>query len=287
MARGDHPVVSVDDEEATVDGQLAVIGTGGMGEALLRGFLRAEVVTPQRVTCTAARESRVAELADTHGVATTTDNVAAIGSADVVLLAVKPQVLPGVLAEAAEAFHAGQTVISVAAGVTIARLTEAIAAPVDVVRVMTNTPAQVDAAMSVVAGAPGVAEEAMARTEELLATVGEVVRLPEDRIDVMAAMAGSGPAYLFLVVEALIEAGVELGLTRDQATRFAVQTLYGSGRLLAETGTHPALLREAVTSPGGSTAAGLRELEAGGVRAAVRAAVAAALARNRELGAGS
>lgn len=269
-----------------MDGRLAVIGTGGMGEALLRGFLRAEVVRPEQVVCTATRPERLEELAQVHGVATTSDNAAAIADAEVVLLAVKPQVLPAVFAQAADAFVDGQTVISVAAGVTTASLVAAIGAAVDVVRVMTNTPAQVEAAMSVLAGAPGVPEAALARAEELLATVGDVARLPEDRIDVMAAMSGSGPAYLFLVVEALVEAGVELGLTRAQATRFAVQTLDGSGRLLASSGTHPALLREAVTSPGGSTAAGLRELEAGGVRAAVRNAVAAAHARNRELGAG-
>lgn len=269
-----------------MDGRLAIIGTGRMGGALLHGLLRSGTVRAEQVVATVSRPDRVDALAERFDVEVTTDNAAAITAADVVLLAVKPQVLPGVLAATTEAFRDGQVVISVAAGVTITSLREAIGADVEVVRVMTNTPVQVDAAMSVVAAGDGTSEQALALAEELLAPVGRVSRLSEDKVDVMAAMAGSGPAYLYLVVEALIEVGVELGLTREDATTFAVQTLVGAGALIDATGEHPALLREMVTSPGGSTAAGLRELEAGGLRATVRAAVAAAWRRNRELGGG-
>lgn len=266
-----------------MEGTLAIIGTGRLGEALLRGLLRSFSVRPEQVVCTARRDRRTAELASTHGVKATGDNREAVARADVVVLGLKPQVLPGVLAEVGEVFHAGQTVISLAAGITTARIESHLPPGVPVVRVMTNTPVLVDEAMSVVAAGAHATDRHVAVAEEILSPVGRVVRMGEEHLDSVTALAGSGPAYLFLVAEAMIDAGVLLGLPREAATELVTQTLLGSATLLRDGERHPVELREMVTSPGGTTSAALRELEAHGVRTAFVEAVAAAKQRAQEL----
>jgi pyrroline-5-carboxylate reductase len=266
-----------------VDGTLVIVGTGQLGGALLRGLVRSRTVAPSQVIATDLRREALDALADEHGVRTSTDNREAVAEADVVVLALKPQVLPAVLPDVAASLRDGALVISLAAGVQLATLEEGLPGAA-VVRVMSNTPVQVDEAMSVIAAGVHATEPHLATTEELLRPVGAVLRLDEDHLDAVTALSGSGPAYVFLLAEAMIEAGVLQGLPRDVAERLTGQTLLGASTLLQRSDQPAASLRAAVTSPGGTTAAALRTFEQRGFRAAVLDAIDAAAARSRELG---
>lgn len=268
-----------------VDGTIAIIGTGQLGGALLRGWVASGTVAADQLICADPRAEVLAQLRDTHGVRTTTDNRDAIGEADLVVLAVKPQVLPKVLPDVTAAVHHDVPVVSLAAGVTLRTLEAGLPDGTPVIRVMSNTPVQVDRAMSVVSGGRDATAAHLDLAASLLAPVGAVERLDEDHLDAVTAVSGSGPAYLFLVAEALIEAAVLQGLPRDVATRLVHQTVLGAGTLLAAGEATATQLREAVTSPGGTTAAALRALEDHGLRAALLDAVDAAATRSRELGA--
>lgn len=269
-----------------MDGRLAIIGSGRMGEALLAGLLRTGTLEPSQIVCTDVRPERCREVADRYGIDAHGENRAAVAGADVVLLAVKPQGLAPVVTELAEDLGPEQTVISIAAGITTTALEALLPDGVPVVRVMPNTPALVDEGMSLIAGGTNASQAAVDAARELLSAVGEVVELPEEQVDAATALSGSGPAYVFLLAEAMIEAGVHLGLGREVAATLVGQTLRGSSTLLRDSGEHPALLREAVTSPGGTTAAALARFEAAGLRATVLEATAACRDRARELGAG-
>ncbi len=266
-----------------MDGTLAIIGTGRIGEALLRGLLRSGTVEADRIVCTARREERCQQLEAELGVRTTTDNAKAVADASVVVLAVKPQKLTSVLREVAPVATPEHTIISVVAGATTAGIEKHFEHDVPVVRVMTNTPVQVDEAMSVVA--PGLHADAahLAVAKDVLAHVGRVIELDEEHLDSVTALSGSGPAYFFLLAEAMIDAGILLGLPRDVSTELIVQTMVGSAVMLRDTGRHPVELREMVTSPGGTTIAAIRELEASRVRAAFLDAIEAAKRRSQEL----
>ena len=268
-----------------MDHRVAILGTGRLGEALLGGLLRSRVVTREQVRCTVRRPEHAAELARRHGVRVDSDSAAAVAESDVVVLAVKPQTLRVLLDAIAPKIHAGHTVISVVAGVPTAVIEQALGA-VPVVRVMSNTPVQVDEAMSALAAGRYADPEHLAVAEALLTRVGRVVRLPEEQLDAVTALSGSGPAYFFLLAEAMIDAGILLGLSRDVATQLIVQTMVGSAKMLRDTGRHPVELREAVTSPGGTTIAAIRVLEEQRVRAAFLNAIEAAARRSTELAAG-
>ena len=263
-----------------MDGTLGIVGGGRMGEALLGGVLDAGLVPAARVTVTDTRAEHLAALAE---VRVSQDNTAALG-ADVVLLALKPQVLPGVLAAEGAAVAADALVVSIAAGTTTAAIEGLLPQGCPVVRVMPNTPALVGAGMSVVSPGARATAAHVATARELVGAVGAVLELPESQIDAVTAVSGSGPAYVFLLAEAMAEAGVLNGLSRDDAVTLATHTVAGAGALLAAEDGAAARLREAVTSPGGTTAAALRELERAGVRSAVLEAVSAAVRRGRELG---
>ncbi len=265
---------------------LAIIGTGRIGEALLRGLLRSDWVTPEQVVCTARRQERCDELVAAHGVAATTDNRAAVEKADVVIIGLKPQTIHQVLAAVGTAFHAGQTVISVAAGTPTGSIEEHLPSGVPVVRVMTNTPVQVDEAMSVVCPGAHATDDDVQVAQEIFSHVGKVIRMDEEYLDSVTALSGSGPAYFFLLAEAMIDAGILLGLPRDVSTELIVQTMVGSAKMLRDAGKHPVELREMVTSPGGTTIAAIRELERARVRAAFLDAIEAAKRRGEELGRG-
>ena len=232
-----------------------------------------------------AREDRAAELCQRYGVAAASPAEAA-ARADTLLLAVKPQDMVAALNEIAPALPPGRLVISVAAGITTAVLEKHLPAETAVVRAMPNTPALVGQGMTAIAAGTHTLEEHLDRAETLLRSVGEVVRVPEKHLDAVTALSGSGPAYFYLVAEAMIEAGVLLGLPRPTAERLVTQTAVGSAAMLRDSGDHPTLLREAVTSPGGTTAAALRELERHGLRSAFADAVEAACRRSAELAEG-
>lgn len=265
--------------------QTAVIGAGVMGETLLSGLVRAG----RRVDALLVgekRAERARELEERYGVAVVS-NVEAAQKADTIALVVKPQDMADVLDEIAPSLRAGQLVVSLAAGITTSFIEARVPAGVAVVRVMPNTPALVDEGMSAISPGSHCSDAQLAEAESLLASVGRVVRIPERQQDAVTAISGSGPAYIFFVVESMIEAGVHLGLPRSTASELVIQTLVGSGKMLQETGTHPAVLREQVTSPGGTTASALRELEIHRVRAAFLAAMEAARDRSRELAEGT
>jgi pyrroline-5-carboxylate reductase len=262
---------------------LAILGGGKIGEALLSGLLRGER-TADDVVLSEKHPERAAYLTDTYGVKVV-DVAAAAAHATTLLVAVKPQDIDTLLAELAPVVGPHHLVVSVAAGITTKHIERALPSGVPVVRCMPNTPALVDQAMTAVAAGAHARDEHLAVAESLLAAVGRVVRVPESQLDAVTALSGSGPAYFFYLVEAMIDAGILLGLPRALAAELIVQTAVGSATMLRDSGEHPVQLREAVTSPGGTTIAAIRELEVHGVRAALLAAIEAAARRSRELGA--
>jgi pyrroline-5-carboxylate reductase len=255
-----------------------------MGEALLSGMLRAGV-PPSDVVAAARRAERADELREAYGIEVFTAAVAA-GRADTLIITVKPQDMAALLAEIAAAMPDVGLVISVAAGITTSFIERLLPGDVPVVRVMSNTPILVDEAMSVISAGRHAREEHLCRAEELLRPVGKVLRIPESQQDAATALSGSGPAYVYYLVEAMVDAGILLGMARGNALAMVTQAVYGAATMLRETGEHPVILREAVTSPGGTTINAIRELEKHSVRAAILAAIEAASDRGRELGAG-
>ena len=270
---------------SSTDEKVAILGAGKMGEALLSGLLRAgrrpeDIVFTERH---AERTKLLEQTYDVRGVST----AAAAEQADTLLVAVKPQEMTALLDELSAAVTPGNLVITIAAGIPTGFLEQRLADGTPVVRVMSNTPVFVDQAMSAIAAGAHAGEEHLARTEALLRPVGKVIRVPESQLDAVTALSGSGPAYFFFLVEAMIDAGILLGLPRAVAADLIVQTAIGSATMLRDSGQHPVELREAVTSPGGTTIAAIRELENHGVRAALLAALEAARDRSRELAAGA
>ncbi len=260
---------------------LAIIGAGVMGETVLSGLLRAGW-TADQIVATDRRPERQVELREKYGIEML-ENADAAGAADTVIFVVKPQDMRDLLTEISTKLRPGALVVSLAAGVDTAAIENQLPEGTPVVRVMPNTPAQVDEGMAAISAGISADESHLARATAILSATGRVVTVPERYQDAVTAISGSGPAYLFFVVESMIEAGVHLGLPRDTATELVVQTMLGSAKLLRETGEHPTVLRERVTSPGGTTAAAIRELENHKVRAAFLTAMEAARDRSREL----
>jgi pyrroline-5-carboxylate reductase len=265
-------------------GRVAVLGAGKMGEALLSGMLRSGT-SPTGVLVTARRPERAAELRERHGVEVVSSAEAA-ASADTLILTVKPQDMAALLDEVAPHTPADRLVVSAAAGITTAFLESRLAEGTPVVRVMSNTPVLVDEAMSAISAGAHAAEEHLLRTEAIFSPVGRTIRVPESQQDAVTALSGSGPAYFFYLVEAMTDAGILLGLPRQVAHDLIVQTAIGSAVMLRDSGQHPVMLREAVTSPAGTTINAIRELENHGVRAAMLSALEAARDRGRELASG-
>lgn len=264
--------------------RIAILGGGVMGGAMLSALIRsghppADVVLSERMGATTR------ELAQQYAVSSVPAAEAA-GGADVVVLAVKPQDMPDLLTTIHESIGSDTLVISVAAGISTEYLENRLPANTGVVRVMPNTPAQVDQGMSVLSPGRHCTPEHLAQAEQLLGTFGRVLILEEKHQNAATAISGSGPAYIFYVTEAMIEAGVLLGLPRETATEMVVQTLYGAATMIRETGEHPSILREQVSSPGGTSVAALRQLENHKVRAAFLTAIEAAARRSQELSAG-
>jgi pyrroline-5-carboxylate reductase len=261
---------------------LAIIGGGKIGEALLSGLLRGSY-SAQHVRVVERSPNRGQELTERYGVAVV--SVAeAVRASRTVLIAVKPQDIDELLAELAKHVGPEHLLVSVAAGIPTARIEQALPPGPAVVRCMPNTPALVDEAMTAVCAGSHADEAHLAEAEQLLSAVGRVVRVPESQLDAVTALSGSGPAYFFFLVEAMIDAGILLGLPRGLAEQLIVQTLVGSAVMLRDSGEHPVRLREAVTSPAGTTIAAIRELERHGVRAAFLSAIEAASLRSAELG---
>jgi len=267
-------------------GRVAFLGGGRMGEALASGLIRSGGRSMDDLIVTARRPERAAELADRLGVRTTLSNPEAVAWAGTIVLTVKPQDMEALLEQIAGSVTPNHLVITFAAGIRTSFIEGFVPDGTPVVRVMSNVPVLVDEAMSVVSAGRSAGPEHLAIAEELLGAVGRVIRLPEKHQDAVTATSGSGPAYFFLLAEAMIEACILLGLSRDVATELIIQTMLGSAKMLRDTGKHPVELREMVTSPGGTTIMAIRHLEQAGVRAAFLNAIDAACRRSAELAIG-
>jgi pyrroline-5-carboxylate reductase len=266
--------------------RVAFLGGGRMGEALLSGLIRSGGRTREELMVTARRKERAEELAERLGVQAILSNEDAVAWAQTLVLTVKPQDMETLLEHISETVTSDHLVISFAAGIRTSFIERHMPPQTPVVRVMSNVPVLVDEAMSVISPGRHAEDEHMAVAEELLGSVGKVIRLPEKHQDAVTATSGSGPAYFFLLAEAMIEACILLGLPRNVGTELIIQTMVGSAKMLRDTGSHPVELREMVTSPGGTTIMAIRHLEQAGVRAAFLNAIDAACKRSAELAIG-
>jgi pyrroline-5-carboxylate reductase len=266
--------------------RVGFVGGGNMGEALIRGLLGTNLVPADLLFATDVRVERTAQLARQFGITAHGDNVRLVREADVVILAVKPQIMAAVLAEIAPAVTSRHLLISIAAGVATATIRAGLGKDARIIRVMPNTPALVLQGAAAVAKSQGLQPDDLATAEEIFGAVGRVVVLEEELMDAVTGLSGSGPAYVAIVVEALADGGVKMGLDRATAMTLATQTVLGAAHLLAATGMHPGALKDMVSSPGGTTIAGIAALEEGGIRTTFIRAVERATQRSRELGRG-
>ena len=265
--------------------KVAVLGAGKMGGILLQGFLKSHLLAPEQVVATVQHAERATALSAQFGVEVGTDNAAAAAWADVILLGVKPVQVPALVAAIMPELTPAKMLVSFAASVTTAAIEEAAGCELAVVRAMPNTPALISAGVTAVCPGRFCSAEQLGVAQKIFATVGRTVVVDEKHMDAVTGLSGSGPAFLYIIIEALAEAGVNVGLPRDVATLLAAQTTLGSARMVLETGYHPALLKDQVTTPAGCTVDGILELEEGGLRVTLIKAVKRATARAKELAA--
>jgi pyrroline-5-carboxylate reductase len=266
--------------------KVGFVGGGNMGEALIRGLVESNLVPADAIMVADARAERAHQLADQYGVRPLAGNASLVTAVDVVILAVKPQIMAAVLREVLPALVNRPLIISVAAGVSTATIQSVLGRYPRLIRVMPNTPALVLQGATAIARTPGLDVEDLETAQEVFAAVGKVVVLDEDHMDAVTGLSGSGPAYVAIVIESLADGGVKMGLDRATAMTLATQTVLGAATLLAETGLHPGALKDMVSSPGGTTIAGIAALEEGGIRTTFIRAVERATLRSRELGRG-
>ncbi|MEC8051726.1 MAG: pyrroline-5-carboxylate reductase [Myxococcota bacterium] len=263
---------------------IGFVGAGNMAEAIFRGLLKANAVPAQQIVASDRHPDRLSSLAESYGLRTTTSNIDAVKDAHVVVLAVKPQILTRVMEEIGEHIRPGTLVISVAAGYTMAQLRENLPESVSVCRSMPNMPALVGAGATAYVFGGKVSEAQRGQAAEIFSAIGLGIEVMEETLlDAVTGLSGSGPAYVFMIIEALSDAGVKVGLSRRQAQQLSAQTVLGSAHLLLESGEHPGVLKDKVTSPGGTAIAGLHTLEDGGLRTTLINAVGSATARCKEL----
>jgi pyrroline-5-carboxylate reductase len=266
--------------------RVAILGAGKMGGILLQAFLKNNLLHADQLLATVQHPDRAQALSAQFGVEVDTDNLAAAKQADIILLGVKPWQVPSVVNEIAPGLSPKKMLLSFAASVKTSDIEEAAGCNLAVVRAMPNTPAMLAAGITALCPGRFVSEEQMAVAQKIFSTVGRTVVVDEKHMDAVTGLSGSGPAFIYIAIEALAEAGVNVGLPRDVATLLAAQTVYGSARMVLETGYHPALLKDQVTTPAGCTVDGILELEAGGFRVTLIKAVKRATIRAKELAAG-
>lgn len=263
--------------------KIAFIGSGNMGEALLGGLLKAELTNPENITATDVREYRLDELKAKWQVSVTTRNIDAVNSSDIIVLCVKPQALRAVLDEIKDHIQEDKLIISIIAGITTRTISKFIGKKNPIIRVMPNIPAVVDEAASGICLGDYAQDIHREIALKILGAVGEVETVPEELMDAVTGLSGSGPAYIYMVIEALTDGGVMMGLPRNIATRLATQTVLGSAKLVREKDVHPAVLKDQVTTPGGTTIKAVKELEVSGLRPMLMRAVETATIHSREL----
>jgi len=271
----------------TIKGRtIGFVGGGNMGEALIKGLLGASLVPASAIHATDVRLERLKELDRLYGIQVSSDNVELVRHADIVILAVKPQIMDAVLKEIAPAVTRRKLLISIAAGVSTAKIRAVLHKDARLIRVMPNTPALVLEGVTAIAKADGLEPDDLDAAGEIFSAVGRVVVLEETAMDAVTGLSGSGPAYVAVVIESLADGGVRMGLDRITAMTLATQTVLGAAKLLLETGLHPGALKDMVSSPGGTSIAGIAALEEGGIRTTFIKAVERATERSRELGQG-
>lgn len=266
--------------------RVAILGAGKMGGILLQAFLKNNLVNAESIFATVQHAERAIALSAQYGVNVSTDNLVAAQAADVIILGVKPLQVPALLAEIKPALSAKKLILSIAAAVQTGAIEEGAGKGVAVIRAMPNTPAMLTAGMTAYCRGKHVTDEQMKLANRIFQTVGRAVVVEEKHMDAVTGLSGSGPAFYYIIIEALAEGGVNMGLPRDVATLLAAQTMFGSARMVLETGYHPAMLKDAVTTPAGSTVDGILALEEGGLRAALIQAVRKATLRAKELAKG-
>jgi len=263
--------------------QIAIVGAGAMGEAIIRVLLARGLVRPQQIAASDALPARCQELATRHGIRTATDNTAIVAEAEIVILAVKPQVLPAVLDDLRGRIRPAAFAVSIVAGARLSVLSQGLQVSA-IVRAMPNTPAQIGEGITVWTATDQVSGEQRSQAEAILQAMGKAIYVQDEKhLDMATALSGSGPAYVFLIMEAMVDAGVRLGFSRLISEQLVLQTVLGSARLAMESGKHLAELRNMVTSPAGTTAEALHQLEKGAVRAVIGEAIAAAYEKSRHL----
>jgi pyrroline-5-carboxylate reductase len=267
-----------------INRKIAFLGGGNMAEALIKGLIAAGTAKADQLMAMDVSADRLAHLKKTYGINTAKSNAAAAREADVIVLSVKPHVVERVLTEISSSVNDKKLVISIAAGIALAKIEKNLRETAHVVRVMPNTPALVLAGAAALSAGDNITNDDLDLAQSIFNSVGTTVVVDEKLMDAVTGLSGSGPAYIFMIIEALSDAGVKAGLPRPLALELAAQTVYGSAKMVLETKEHPGKLRDMVTSPGGTTIEGLHELEKGNLRATLMNAVEAAVARSKELG---
>ena len=264
---------------------IAIIGTGNMGDALVSGLIGSKSSKPKDIICSDVRRDKLEQIKSRYKVRTTSNNLKAVSEADIVIYAVKPQLMAAVLIETSSKLDMSKLVISIAAGVPLAAMESCIEKNMRLIRVMPNIAAAVKEAATAIAAGEHATQEDIKLAMEIFNSIGKCIFLKENYLmDAITGLSGSGPAYIFLIVDALADAGVKMGLSRQESLFLAAQTVLGSAKLLIETQEHPGQLKDKVTSPGGTAIAGLATLESGGLRTTLINAVEAATNRSKELG---
>jgi pyrroline-5-carboxylate reductase len=274
---------SKQEHAATSNTKVALIGAGKMGGILLQAFLNKGLFRPENIRATVQHAERAKNLSEQWGISVSTDNLAAARNSDLILLGVKPQTVPEVLAQIRPALTAKKTIISFAASVKTDAIEKAAGVDLAVIRAMPNTPSLLGCGATALCRGKFVTDEQLAVAEKVFASVGRTVTVDEKHMDAVTALSASGPAYIYIILESLAEGGVKVGLPRDIATLLAAQMVLGAATMVLETGSHPALLKDAVTTPAGCTIDGILELEEGGVRVTLIKAVMRAAQRAKEL----
>jgi pyrroline-5-carboxylate reductase len=265
------------------DKRIAVLGAGKLGETLVKGLLEARVIEASNLIVTAGHQRRLDQLRERFALAGTLSNKAAVESADIIILSVKPQTVPAVLEEIRDAVNSSQLLISVAASVSTAFIEKHLASPVPVIRAMPNTPCLLNKGMTGIAAGSNASREHLDLAKFIFDSVGRSIIADEKHMDAITGLSASGPAFIYIIIESLAEAGVKVGLPRDMATELAAQTVVGAGSMVLETAEHPAKLKDMVTTPAGCTIDGILELEEGGLRVTLIKAVVKATHRAKEL----
>ena len=281
--RKDWSMVPEEKRDLLREKRVAFIGCGNMGSVLISGTLKSGLISKDKVLVTDIRPERLEYIREREGISITEKNREAVEKSDVIVLAVKPQVIGKVLSEIRDVVTGDKVIISIAAGITTGFIEEALGKEVPVVRVMPNTPCLVKTGASGISTGKYAGEQEETIAEEMFRGVGIVVKVPEQMLDAVTALSGSGPAYIFYIIESLIEAGMEMGLSEDDARKLVSQTVLGAARMFVETGESPQVLRAKVTSPGGTTEAALKYLEEKGFQKILIAAVKEAAKRSKEL----